>query len=107
MTNKKIIARFYPQAWIDNSAVTVDPEGDVTWDATRDVLSLELKRIQQLEDDTDASDRLRQDLAAPEWVKTWDGPLYVKVKDCICAFFDVDTLSEITQEMLDSVKQTS
>jgi hypothetical protein len=34
MGRGRIIAEFVPQAWQDDYAVEVDPEGETTWDAS-------------------------------------------------------------------------
>lgn len=89
-----ILARFQPQAWINDYAVDVDGACDV--DVTEQVLALDLKAILALRDNRDGTDEL-VDLAALDH----HGPFYVEVEDSLCAFFGVDEQTEISQDMLD------
>lgn len=85
---KQYRATFHPQAWQNDYAVPVDAEGPTTWDVTPEYLTGLLgtgtpnnwKLADVLEPDTYASDDLRFDPAAPQWVKDWGGPFYVEVE---------------------------
>jgi hypothetical protein len=83
-------AEFSPQAWQRDNAISVDPRGPTTWDATdfvKKILDEGLYRAgvlkqeyaQQwldatLERGSDYDDVLWQDENAPEWVRNWSGP---------------------------------
>lgn len=68
-------ATFHPQAWVNDYAIDVDPEGETSWDCTYDFL-VELPDGWE-DDDAFDLDRLRDDPAAPAWVSEWRGPFYV------------------------------
>ena len=59
---------FRPQAWVNNYAIGVDPEGPTTWDM--DVQTLPKPNSYE-------SDQLRSDSSAPAWVRDWHGPFEV------------------------------
>ena len=62
---------FTAQAWLNDYAISVDPQGDTVW----------LDDVPPgLEDDSYESDELRFSDAAPEWVKDWSGPFYIEVE---------------------------
>jgi hypothetical protein len=84
-------ARFQPQAWIRDYAVDIDPEGETQWDVTPEhlarlvgvamrhrfyPLSFEDALREATETSTDLSDELREDPAAPAWVRAHRGPFY-------------------------------
>lgn len=73
--------KFWPEAWQRDYAIPVDPEGPTEWEATPDFVRKLVDRYgpAALEESTDASDRLREDPAAPEWVREWHGPFYCEV----------------------------
>lgn len=64
----RIRCTFVPQAWQDDYAIPVDPEGDTSWDMTVETLP----RRYSL-----ANDALREDVRAPQWVQDWVGPFEV------------------------------
>lgn len=76
-----VIATFHPQAWINDYAVDVDPEGETSWEVTPEFLADLLDDVggSALESSTYESDYLRQDPNAPDWVRAWSGPFWVKV----------------------------
>jgi hypothetical protein len=77
----RFYATFHPQAWFNDWAVDADPEGPITWDVTDYLMQLSPeKRDAALEPDTYDSDYLRLTPNAPQWVKEWQGPFYVSVK---------------------------
>ena len=57
---KPLIARFRPQAWVDNHAV--DTDGAVNFDATARLLELPLEAIQQFKENNYDSDYLAGEL---------------------------------------------
>lgn len=94
MTTYTYTAHFSPEAWQNDVAVPVDPEGDQTWDATVavnehlayfDALAMKdeggwdaagLMNIGILDND----DVLRNDPTAPAWVRNWHGPFIIRVQ---------------------------
>lgn len=85
---KRVIATFHPQAWQDDHSVPVDPRGTVQFDVTEEVLALGRDRAMALDDDSYESDALRSARLAPAWVKDWQGPFYVEVRQAIEEFFE-------------------
>lgn len=79
---QRFIATFTPQAWMNDHAIQVDPQGPRHWDVTEQVMATpEAERSQLLEADTDVSDSLRYLDNAPAWVRDWSGPFYVSVEE--------------------------
>lgn len=77
-------ATFRPQAWINNYAVDVDPQGPTTWDVSAEHLqyliqTLGAKDFDLVFESSYESDLVREDPAAPEWVRNWTGPFWVDV----------------------------
>lgn len=62
---------FHPQAWLNNYAIEVDPEGDTMWDCGT--------VPETVEDDSYESDDLRHHPNAPQWVKEWSGPFWIEI----------------------------
>lgn len=84
---KRIIAAFHPQAWLNDYAVEVDPEGPVAFDVTAAILAMPRDRALALEDDDDGTDNLRALPSAPVWIQEWGGPFWVEVEDAIMRYF--------------------
>ena len=63
--------RFHPQAWINDYAVTGDPEGPAEFFVE---FGGELP-----DDDSYESDEFRELDGAPEWVRNWSGPFYIEI----------------------------
>ena len=63
---------FHPQAWVNDYAVSVDPEGETRF-------GVEDSAVVGLESDSDRSDRLQRHPNAPEWIKAWDGPFWIEI----------------------------
>ena len=94
---RRYVARFTPEVWINDYAVGVDPyESEQEWDCT-DYLGLLrsdstgvyagrllavalLREIEVRGDAIDTCDVLRDDPAAPGWIRDWDGPFTIKVR---------------------------
>jgi hypothetical protein len=87
MGEKKVIARFQPQAWINNYAVDVDPEGNVEFDVTSDIERMGRDEAMKLTDNSDASDILRMSSGAPAWIRSWAGTGYMEVQRSVQAYF--------------------
>jgi len=85
---QRIIATFHPQAWINDYAVDVDPQGECSFDVTDFVVALSESVAPPIRDYDDSSDDLASVPGAPEWVRTWTGPFYVTVEQSIQAYFD-------------------
>ena len=87
-THTRIIAKFHPQAWVNDSAISVDPEGEVTFDVTQEILKIGLIAALEMDDDDYETDELRESENAPEWIKDWGGPFYIEVKASIQDYVD-------------------
>lgn len=76
-------ATFHPQAWVNDHAIDVDPEGETSWVVTPEFyneLRVSLRWPDEIDEtNTYESDYLRHDPAAPQWVRDWHGPFYVEV----------------------------
>lgn len=84
-------ARFNPQAWVNDYAIDVDPQGPTTWDATDAVASMPAEYRDQLVSEIEADDPfgwgealdswdwLHDDPNAPQWVRDWNGPFSIWV----------------------------
>lgn len=74
-------AEFSAQAWVNDTAIDVDPEGETTWDATAFVEAYLEEQpteaalwLAHTLEHSDHDDILRNDENAPEWVRNWHGP---------------------------------
>lgn len=63
--------RFHPQAWVNDWAIGVDPQGETEWEVG--------EISDDLEDDTYETDELRFHENAPQWVQDWAGPFYIEI----------------------------
>lgn len=63
--------RFHPQAWFNDWAIEVDPQGETEWE--------EGDVADDVQDDTYESDELRLHNNAPQWVRDWAGPFYIEI----------------------------
>lgn len=94
-----MLARYQPQAWINDNAVDIDGGQDV--DVTPDVLRLarsDLDGLHSLRDYRDSSDALVERHLA---TIGHDGPFTVEVVDAVAKAFGVDSLGDITEAMVD------
>ena len=64
----RIRCTFRPQAWVNDNAIDVDPEGPTNWDMNVETLP---------DPNSHESDELRNDPAAPVWAQNWHGPFEV------------------------------
>lgn len=87
----RIIARFHPQAWINNEATEVDPEGPVEFDVTGAILAMPRNEALAMLNDRDESDDLARLDTAPQWIKDWSGPFWVEVRTAIYDYFERGT----------------
>ena len=62
-------ADFRPEAWIRDQAVAVDPEGETAWEVTPAALRVRARD----------QDHVRDDPAAPDWIRTWSGPFTIEI----------------------------
>ncbi|WP_186214511.1 hypothetical protein [Burkholderia gladioli] len=100
MPDKRIMAVFQPQAWINDDATDIDGREDV--DVTERVLRLPLDRVHALQDYRDSTELL---VDGSTVAIEHDGPFTVKAVDSICTFFGVKDLSDITEDMLVAARQ--
>jgi hypothetical protein len=90
----KYEARFQPEAWVNNCAIPVDPEGPVSWDCTEYArqyaayLADCARRRGEAFDDgfgvLDNDDLFKGDPAAPAWVRDWRGPFTIRILTPAC-----------------------
>ncbi len=75
-------AHFDPQAWVNDYAVSVDPEGEQTWDCTAFASDDTdyTARVLGNWDGLDRDDVFIGDPAAPEWVRNWHGPFTITIE---------------------------
>lgn len=83
----RVIAHFQPQAWVNNYTMDVDASGETEWDITAEVIAMDPKRAQEIEDDSNESDAFTGSKAAPAFVRDWSGPYHVSVADQIAEYF--------------------
>lgn len=80
MNQQKYIAKFTAQAWIGDYAQEIEPHGPDAWDCSAYMLALTPEQHEAaLIPDDYGSDNVRDDPAAPEWVRQWAGPFYITV----------------------------
>jgi hypothetical protein len=82
MSEKRIMARFVPQVWINNYAVDVD--GEIEFDVTEKILAMPKEKALALRDDQYETDELAQDAGLLE---NHSGPFYVSVELAIAEYF--------------------
>lgn len=88
MTERQIIAKFHPQAWIKDYTVEVDPERPTEFGVTEEILRLSKEEALSLKDDDYRADDLRYVMSAPTWVVQWPGPFWVEVEEAIRQYFE-------------------
>ena len=82
----RYIARFTPQAWIGDSAIEINHEGDDEWDCTafiavRPAVKSDVDAcLRDTHEWLDRADLLKGDPAAPEWVRLHRGPFEIHVR---------------------------
>lgn len=86
-----LLAIFHPQAWVNDWALEVDPEGETEFDVGPEIRAMgREKALTLLTDDNYDTDELRTATNAPDWVKNWSGPFRIEVKDAISAYYGVN-----------------
>ena len=70
----KLQCTFHPQAWQNDYAIPVDPEGPVSWTTTWP----DNKPLPA--DDEYETDYLAREADAPLWIQNWQGPFYIEVR---------------------------
>jgi hypothetical protein len=85
----RYIATFQPQAWQNDYAIPVDPEGTTSWDCTAfvgepanaDYFDTETRQeiYEEIGGWVDKDDVLKGDPAAPQWIRDWQGPFTITV----------------------------
>lgn len=100
MNKPAIMATFLPQAWVNDHAIEVDPEGETTFDVTEVVAH----DIFSYPDNSYDSDDLRN--LGPDWIKNWHGPFEITVQESIQQYInDQAALIEALQAELAALKQ--
>lgn len=61
---------FVPQAWVQDQAITIDPQGRTTFEVPSHVL-------RGIRPNTADSGALKDHPNAPAWVRAWTGPYYL------------------------------
>lgn len=82
-----VIAKFHPQAWQNDYAIQVDPQGDTEFDVTAEIVAIGREKSLKIEDSNYESDDLRYAAAAPQWIKDWSGPFSIEVSESIKEFW--------------------
>lgn len=84
---RRYLARFEPQAWINDYAVEVDAEGPTTWECTAFVRHTQSNYFHDIDREIERSlffldrdDVLKGDPNAPAWVREWQGPFTITVE---------------------------
>lgn len=85
--DRRIIAEFLPQAWMNDVAVPIDPQGPTTFDVTREILAMGKAAALKLRDDTNPTDALREADTCPQWIKKWTGPFVIHVEQAVSDYF--------------------
>lgn len=85
MSEKRVIARFQPQAWINDYAVDID--GAYKFDVTDQILAMGKDKAREVEDSDYSSDELWQAWVADHPDQDHDGPFRVEVEAAVRAFF--------------------
>ena len=76
-TRKMVRVRFVPQVWINDYAVTADPQGPETFLIPAE----DAKNGRRwLKDHAYESDSLRTHPNAPAWIKNWPGPFEIELE---------------------------
>ena len=84
-TDKRILANFQPQSWINDYAVNID--GAYEFDVTKLILAMGRSEALEISDCDQASDNLWRDWVSAHPDKDHDGPFSVTVEDSIKGFF--------------------
>lgn len=77
--NPVVIARFHPQAWINDHATDIDHDEPPRWALTPDAAQ-HVMDIGGMTAHAADLDWLRDDATAPSWVRTWTGPFTISIE---------------------------
>ena len=94
-----VIAVFHPQAWLNDHAIEVDPQGDTAFDVTPEIEAMGREHALALKDDQYNSDNLCDAASAPDWVKDWVGPFWIEVEEQIVAYYTAKIRQRLEQRM--------
>lgn len=75
----RFTAEFSAQAWLSNHALSVDPDGDTTWDVTEHLKMLRPDLRPLVLKPGLERDGLREAKTAPQWVREWSGPFEIEL----------------------------
>ncbi len=87
---RRVIAKFHPQAVINNRFVDVDPQGEQEFDVTELIEEMGKEVALRLKNNSYSTDMLMFAPSAPAWVQAWVGPFYIEVETSVRAYFEVD-----------------
>jgi hypothetical protein len=73
---------FNPQAWLNDYAISVDPQGDTVWEVPKDEFLKQFPTDADFISKHQERDDLRHEGSAPQWVRDWSGPFEVDLIDC-------------------------
>jgi len=79
-------ARYEPQAWQNDYAVDVDPEGPTAIDITWEVLTMGRDEAESFQDNRDFTESLIDALMAPKWIRDRQGPSAIYARAAVDAF---------------------
>lgn len=114
----KYTANFQPEAWVNDCAIPVDPQGPTEWDCTSfvdDDVRAYLDECAERRNESlthwngvlDNDDVFKRDPAAPEWVREWRGPFTIRVTSSPTEYLvtwemqiDADSPREAAEEAL-------
>jgi hypothetical protein len=81
-------ATYQAQAWQNDYAVDVDPEGPTEIDITWEVLTMDRGEAVSFRDDRDFTEGLIDALLAPKWIRDRQGPSSIRARDAVDDFLD-------------------
>lgn len=91
-SERRYVAEFEPQKWVGDDAYPAEPKGETEWDCTafvtsppewvgKDYFGKEFRKdIENSGEYLDRDDVLKDDPAAPAWVREWRGPFTITVR---------------------------
>jgi hypothetical protein len=91
---QSIIGTFDRQIWTGPKEDRAESIGEVEFDATAQILGLTIEQLHQLQDCTESTDQIGQEIIKHS------GPCSVFLEHGICQFFDVDNVKSITKTKL-------
>jgi hypothetical protein len=85
MPEKRVIAKFHPQAWINDYAVDID-DGACDFDVTDQIVAMGKEAAMKIKDDSYEADNLWHNSPASEG-NPHHGPFRIEVEVAILEFF--------------------